>query len=81
MEEEFVFTIFYNNQEIELNAKLQLFGYTHKITVMVNDIPILFEPDEERNYRAVLPSGEVNEKQTDTVLLQAIASKLEELFK
>ena len=81
MEEEFVFTIFFNNQEIELKATLQLFGYTHKIAVMVNDILILFEPDEERNYRAVLPFGEVNEKKTDPAFLHAIASKLEELFK
>ena len=81
MEEEFVFTVFYNNQEVELKATLQLFGYTHKIAVMVNDIPVLFEPDEERNYRAILPFGEANEKKTDTVFLQAIASKLEELFK
>jgi len=36
-------------------AKLIVTGYTHKFGVDVNGQNIIFEPDEERNYRAVIP--------------------------
>jgi hypothetical protein len=47
----------------------------------VNGIDIIFEPDEERNYRAVVPNSNENKKDIDSKLLQAIAMKLEEMFK
>ncbi len=81
MEETFSITVYYNNQERDFDATLQLFGYTHKIVVGVNGIPILFEPDEERNYRASLPPGETTKKEPDILLLQAIAIRLGEVFK
>lgn len=28
------------------------FGYSYRITVIVNDTEVIFEPDEERNFRA-----------------------------
>ena len=42
---------------------------------------ILFEPDEERNYRAVIPFEEIgNKKNVDPELLKIIADTLQELM-
>jgi len=80
MEETFSITVYYNNQERDFDVTFQLFGYTHKIAIVVDGTPILFEPDEERNYRASLPFGETTKIEIDIFLLQAIAIRLEEVF-
>jgi hypothetical protein len=38
-----------------LKASLIVTGYTHKFMVELDRQTIVFEPDEERNYRAVIP--------------------------
>ena len=81
MTEKFVLTTRYKNQDRDFDAELRLFGYTHKIAIVIDEIEILFEPDEERNYRAVLPDGTGREKIPDIELLQAIAKELELAFK
>lgn len=81
MEETFTISVIYNNQEKDFEATFQLFGYSHRITILVNETPMLFEPDEEKNYRASLPFGETTKKEIDIHLLQAIAIRLEEVFK
>jgi len=55
MEEEFELPVKYKGEEQMLNAKLIVTGYKHKFCVDVNGQNIIFEPDEERNYRAVIP--------------------------
>ena len=57
-------------------AELRVFGYTYKIAMMIDDTEVLFEPDEERNYRAVIPY-EALPKKLDHELLKAIADELE----
>ncbi|MEP6595261.1 MAG: hypothetical protein ABJA71_04905 [Ginsengibacter sp.] len=48
----------------------------------VNDQIIIFEPDEERNYRAVLNYDEVvHEKKLDAELLKTIAKTIEKMVK
>jgi len=54
MEEEFELPINYKGQQLMLKASLQITGYTHKFNVDINGQIIVFEPDEERNYRAVI---------------------------
>jgi len=55
-------------------------GYLHRITAEVDGVPVYFEPDEERNYRAVLAEpagrGPVNAE-----LVRAIIEALELNFK
>jgi hypothetical protein len=80
-EETFTLPIFYKNEHRDYPATLQVFGYTHKIVVRVGEQDILFEPDEEKNYRAVLPVTPEGRPQADIELLQAIAATLEEAFK
>jgi hypothetical protein len=66
--------------EIEVNGitfsgELLTYGYSYRIIVLVNDIPVAFEPDEERNLRAIVPPGEMDK--VDKNLLQAIGTALE----
>jgi len=54
-------------------------GYSYRITVTVNDIQVIFEPDEERQWRARLenntPPKDFHE------LIPLIADELKELLK
>jgi hypothetical protein len=78
MEEEFELPVKYKGEEQMLNAKLIVTGYTHKFSVDVNGQIIIFEPDEERNCRAVIPYDDINhEMNIDKNLLKAIAASIE----
>jgi hypothetical protein len=73
---EFEIAIDYKGETHTFPAKLLVQGYTHKIAVDVFGTEVLFEPNEERNYRAVVNEEHVR-KQPDLQLLKAIAEKLE----
>lgn len=81
MPESFLLSVQYKNEEKQFESELRVFGYTHKIAVNVNGIEIIFEPDEERNYRAVLPDPDLKNKNIDLRLIQIIAEELELNFK
>lgn len=51
------------------------FGHGYKIVVFIGDIPVTFEPDEERNFHAIVPPGEAGN--IDAGLLKKIAEELE----
>ncbi|MFT3704343.1 MAG: hypothetical protein QM802_18385 [Agriterribacter sp.] len=80
MDEIFELPVHFNNKDILLPAKLQTWSYGHRILVEVNKQNVVFEPDEERNYRAVssTPGNDVN---IDMALIAAIAETIETLFK
>ena len=72
----------YKGQELSFPARLLLTGYTHKIQVEVDGQLIMFEPDEERNYRAVLDTHQLEQgTRIDVPLLQAIAAVIESVVK
>ncbi len=52
-----------------------MLGYTHKFQVQVNGQDLLFEPDEERNYRAFVDPEQVENSNIDVELLKAIAER------
>ncbi len=81
MSENFELPLWYNGKEIMLPAEFQPWGYTHRITVYVEDFPFVFEPDEEKKYRAII-IGQDRKKaeRIDQHLLQAIVETLQELF-
>ena len=54
MDDNLEIRVTYKNQELIFIAKFIQFGYTYKFQVDVNGIPVLFEPDEERNFRAII---------------------------
>ena len=57
-------------------AELPVHGYTHKIANNIERNEIIFDPDEERNYRAVLLDDK-KKKEFGSALLKAIAKELE----
>jgi hypothetical protein len=53
-------------------------GYIHKIQVEVDGQRIMFEPDEEGNYRVLLDASQLEKNiNPDIALLEAIAAVLE----
>jgi hypothetical protein len=81
MADAFVITATYKNQEKDFDAELIAFGYSYRIEVMVDDVKVIFEPDEEKNYRAYIPDEANAEILPNHLLLQAIAEALEKAFK
>ena len=81
MDDSFELTILYKEKEIIFPVKLLSYGYSYKLEVEIDDTKVLFEPDEERNYRAVLPENADDQKPPDIELLKAIAGELEAAFK
>jgi len=80
MEEQFELQVQYKGQERYFQVSLVVTGYSHKFIVDVNGQNIIFEPDEERNYRAVIPYLEIeNRKIVDVGLLQTIATAIENI--
>jgi hypothetical protein len=59
-EQPFDLPVAYNGKEIILPAKLVEMGYTYKIFVTVQEQDIIFEPDEERNLRAIIQTEKAN---------------------
>ncbi|HEX2535807.1 MAG TPA: hypothetical protein VHK69_18825 [Chitinophagaceae bacterium] len=78
MEEPFVLTVPYRDQEVEVEARLELRGYTHRFVVQVGDTEVWFERDEEGAYRALLPpdTPEQQSGRLDRAFLSAIAEQI-----
>ncbi len=83
MIEEFEIPVKYNNQQYHFKAKLlQLGSYTHKIQVDINGTEVLFEPDEDRSYRAgINPTNQQALLKADTFLLKEIALSIESILR
>jgi hypothetical protein len=79
MDNSFDIPVLYKGEEINFKAELVIAGFTSRINVDVNGIIIFFEPDEERNYRALVDSS-TPQKQIDIALLKAIADKIQSLI-
>ena len=81
MSETFDLPLWYNGKEMFLPAELLPMGFTHKIKVTVDGLDILFEPDEERNYRAVITEADRDKAgHINKALLEVIVETLHELF-
>jgi hypothetical protein len=80
MDESFELPVMYKSEERFFPAQLLQLGYTHKFQVEVDNVTVLFEPDEERNYRAMI-DPEQPDKPLDVALIQAIAEAIEQLVK
>ena len=70
------------NQELIFYAKFIQFGYSYKFEVDVNGIIVFFEPDEERNFRAIIdPSIDHGNHKIDKELIQLVAEALVAMLK
>lgn len=71
----------YKGTERLFPAELLPMGFTHKIKVTVEGTEFIFEPDEERNYRAMVTEQDhFNQNHIDKGLLQEICNTLDMLF-
>ncbi len=80
MYEPFDLPVLNKGEELLFPARLQQVGYTHRIVVDVNGQEVFFEPDEERNYRAIIEQDKLS-KQTSIELLRTIAEAIETILK
>ena len=80
MDETFTLVVNYKGKEYQVEGELNIFGYTHKIAIKFGGQEILFEPDEERNYRAVMPGYDGSRAEIDIGLVQAITKELTVAF-
>lgn len=80
MNEPFELPVSYKEEELQFPARLQQLGYTHSIVVEVYGTEVFFEPDEERNYRAVVEPEQIT-KQVSVDLLKAIAEVIESILR
>ncbi len=77
MEENFTIDISNNGREMNFDARFVPFGYSYKILVNVNNIEVSFEPDENRNYRAIVQDQhQSNLKEKDKEIIKAIIERL-----
>jgi len=76
MNELFDLPVIYQGEELLLPAQLLQSGYIHRFRVEVNGQEVVFENDEEGNYRAMVDAEKVT-KQIDVELLKAIAEGIE----
>lgn len=81
MSEHFLLSVMYKGREWQFESELRVFGYTHKISVNVDGTEFIFEPDEERNYRGVIPDADNQKKKVDAELIRLIAEELESNLK
>lgn len=81
MNEDFDLPILYKGKELLLRSRLLHYGYSYKIEVELDGSTLLFEPDESRQWRAVLPYGETEKtRRPDPELMHAIIAALDQLL-
>ena len=78
MDERFEIPVLYRGQAYSFPATLRMRGYVRQFRVDVGGIEVIFECDEEENYRALLEELQLKKNpHLDVSLLKAIAQVLE----
>ena len=82
MEEEFQLPVTFKNKELSFPSRLLNYGFSYKLEVDIDNTKVLFEPDEERNWRALISYEDIMaDKKISVDLLKAIASSIEEILR
>jgi len=77
-----IFTIEFelHGHPVVLDAQLEQTAYNYRMLVRIGGRDIIFEPDEERNWRAIVPETALSQlKASDRELIIATAAWLEQL--
>ncbi|MES2430905.1 MAG: hypothetical protein V4556_08200 [Bacteroidota bacterium] len=81
MDNSFEVPVTHNGHDYLFPATLITYGYSYKIEVDVSGTIIIFEPDDEGNYRALINEAQLHDiPHVNKELLQLIAEKLQALF-
>ena len=79
---EFELALNYKGKDLLLPVRLMNYGTSYKLEVEIDGTKVLFEPDEERNWRAMISYEDVQaNKKMDTGLLELIARELDTILK
>ena len=82
MDDQFDLPVEYKGSHYHFKTTLVVYGFSHRFNVDVHGQSILFEPDEEKNYRAILPYDDItNNKNIDINLLKKISEEIAGLVK
>ena len=82
MDEGFELPVNYKGQQSMFSGQLHLYGYSQKMEILIHGVSVLFERDEERQWRAIVPPEQLESMQSiDRDLLQAISDSIEEVLK
>lgn len=79
MEHEFSLPVMYKGEEVDLEGKWILAGYVSKFHVLIKGQEVVFEQDDEQNYRALQYEPDANKEPLETELIQAVIVSLEQL--
>ncbi len=74
---EFELPVVYNGEELEYKARAVMSGYSYRFYVIVNDEELVFEKDDEQNYRVLSERGA--DMQVKPALLEAIIHSLRQI--
>lgn len=78
MEDGLIIEIDLNGEHLIFDARLQTSGFVHQIHINVSGIDVAFEPDEERNYRAIVQPAQLQAlTKKDIAIIAAIGEELE----
>ena len=70
----------FNGEELEFSVRMYAYGYSFRVEVLIGETVVIFEPDEEGSYRALVDVGKMEKnKSLSRELLQAVAIALEKL--
>jgi hypothetical protein len=79
MDEPFEIPVTYKGKEHSFPARIIKYFYIYRLEVDVNGDKILLEPDEQRNYRAIIE--EHHHGKIDVQLVQEIIKVIEDVVK
>jgi hypothetical protein len=82
MEDAFEIPVSFNGKEYNFTAEFISYGYAYKLEIDIDGSKIQFEPDEERNWRALISQEDrLADKKLNSDLLGAIASAIDAIVK
>ena len=75
---EFELPVTFNGKEMEFQGKFLDYGYSSKIELDIEGTKVMFEPDEERNWRALISFDDLqSNKKLNADLLKVIAEAID----
>jgi len=82
MEEEFNIPVTFQGTEYNFPARLLQYGYSYRLEIEIEHTLVMFEPDEERNWRALISYEDtMAHKKLNPALLSAIAESIAAITK
>ncbi len=80
MTEDFEIDVLIDNAVKKFDAEFRQQGYSYKIAVWVDGDEVIFEPDEERKFRAVSINHALVQNKKFVELVRMIGERLNEIF-